>query len=55
MGQTMRYLYGAMDGTILDLQWQDMRVEYNKPAPSWVAGALIELTPLKSLPQSGLH
>jgi hypothetical protein len=55
MGQTMRYLYGAMDGTILELQWEDMTVEYNKPAPSWVAGALIEMKKLKSPPENALH
>jgi hypothetical protein len=51
----MRYLYGAMDGTILDLQWEDMTVEYNKPAPSWVSGALIELKPLHDQIENGLH
>ncbi|MBI5347760.1 MAG: hypothetical protein HZB77_00340 [Chloroflexi bacterium] len=55
MGQTMRYLYGAMDSTILDLQWQDMTVEYNKPAPSWVSGALIEMKPLHDPVEYGLH
>ena len=44
-GQVLRYLLGPLDGHILDLAWEDMAPLYDKPAPSWVAGALIELQP----------
>lgn len=45
VGQVLRYLRGPLDGRILDLVWEDMTAMYHKPAPSWVAGALIELSP----------
>jgi hypothetical protein len=44
-GQVLRYLLGPLEGHILDLAWEDMAPVYDKPAPSWVAGALIELRP----------
>jgi hypothetical protein len=44
-GQVLRYLRGPLQGYILDLTWEDMAPVYDKPAPSWVAGALIELRP----------
>ena len=45
VGQVIRYLLGSMRGQIHDLVWEDMTGPYGKPAPSWVAGALISLTP----------
>ncbi len=44
-GQVLRYLRGPLQGQILDLAWEDMAPEYDKPDPTWVAGALIELQP----------
>ena len=53
-GQVLRYLRGPLQGHILDLVWEDMAPEYNKPDPTWVAGALIELQPAQ--PERGdLH
>jgi hypothetical protein len=43
VGQVVRYLLGPMRGQILDLVADDMTIAYRKPAPSWVAGALIDL------------
>ncbi len=45
VGQVLRYLLGPLDGRILDLVWEDMASLYDKPSPSWVAGALIDLLP----------
>jgi hypothetical protein len=42
-GQVVRYLLGPLEGEILDLVADDMMNAYNRPAPSWVAGALIKL------------
>ena len=54
VGQALRYLLGPLEGHILDLVWEDMAPEYNKPDPTWVAGALIELRPAQ--PERGdLH
>lgn len=47
VGQVLRYLLGPLEGTILDLVADDMSVAYDKPAPTWVAGALLELQPLR--------
>ncbi|MCW3052386.1 MAG: hypothetical protein JWN14_1556 [Chthonomonadales bacterium] len=43
VGQTLRYLLGPQEGRILDLIADDMSLAYHKPAPTWVAGALITL------------
>ncbi len=48
VGQVLRYLLGPLDGCILDLVADDMTGMYNKPAPTWVTGALIELLPAKT-------
>jgi hypothetical protein len=45
VGQVVRYLRGPLEGRILDLIADDMTAAYNKPAPTWVAGALIALQP----------
>ena len=45
VGQVLRYLLGPLDGHILDLVWEDMAPLYDKPSPSWVAGALVGLIP----------
>lgn len=45
-GQVLRYLLGPLEGHILDLVADDMTGAYQAPAPSWVAGALIELRPV---------
>ncbi len=45
-GQVLRYLLGPLEGHILDIVSDDMTGHYNKPAPTWVAGALIELLPV---------
>jgi hypothetical protein len=42
-GQVVRYLLGPLEGEILDLVADDMTNAYNKPTPSWVAGALVNL------------
>jgi hypothetical protein len=47
-GQVLRYLLGPLEGKILDIVSDDMTAPYNKPAPTWVAGALIELLPLRT-------
>ncbi len=44
-GQVLRYLLGPLKGKILDIVSDDMTGPYNTPAPTWVAGALIELVP----------
>ncbi len=43
VGQVLRYLLGPQEGQILDLIADDMSLAYNKPTPTWVAGALIAL------------
>ncbi len=45
VGQVLRYLLGPLDGHVLDLVWEDMAPLYDKPSPSWVAGALVGLIP----------
>ena len=47
-GQVLRYLLGPLEGHILDIVSDDMTGPYNKPAPTWVAGALIELLPVQA-------
>ena len=46
VGQVLRYLRGPQEGRILDLIADDMTAAYDKPAPTWVAGALITLNTL---------
>jgi hypothetical protein len=41
-GQVFRYLRGPMKGEIIDLVYSDAADLYQQPAPTWVAGALIE-------------
>jgi hypothetical protein len=41
-GQVFRYLRGPMQGEIIDLVYSDAADLYQQPAPTWVAGALIE-------------
>lgn len=41
-GQLFRYLRGPIQGRILDLTYTDSTLLYHSPAPTWVAGALIE-------------
>ena len=42
-GQVFHYLRGPMNGTILDIAVSDTRTGlYNAPAPTWVAGALVD-------------
>jgi len=43
VGQVLRHLLGPITGRILDLTWADTAMDYGKRAPTWVAGALIEL------------
>jgi hypothetical protein len=55
VGQVLRYLLGPLEGHTLEIVADDMADAYNKPAPSWVAGALIKLNPV-ALPKRGaLH
>ena len=44
-GQVLRFLLGPLEGRILDLSYQDTTEMYNQPPPTWVATALMELTP----------
>lgn len=44
-GQVLRHLKGPQAATILDLVADDMTGPYQQPAPTWVAGALIEMRP----------
>jgi hypothetical protein len=46
-GQVLRYLLGPLEGRILDIVADDMSPAYDKPAPTWVAGALIEMRPVE--------
>jgi hypothetical protein len=41
-GQVFRYLRGAMKGRIIDMTYTDATELYRQPAPSWVAGPLVE-------------
>jgi hypothetical protein len=41
-GQVFRYLRGPMSGKVLDMSYTDSSELYEKPKPTWVAGALIE-------------
>lgn len=52
VGQVLRYLLGPIEGRVLDIVADDMAPAYHKPDPTWVAGALIELTPAQ-LPVQG--
>jgi hypothetical protein len=45
-GQVYRYLRGPMKGEIRDLTYSDATGLYDQPPPTWVAGALIEWTPV---------
>jgi hypothetical protein len=45
VGQVLGHLLGHINGRILDLVAEDMTGPYQKPAPSWVAGALVACTP----------
>jgi hypothetical protein len=54
-GQVLRYLLGPLEGRILDLVANDTATMYQKPAPTWVAGALIELKPTQLAQYEGLH
>ena len=54
-GQVLRYLLGPLQGRILVIVADDMTVAYNKPAPSWVAGALIELRSVELSVRGFLH
>ncbi len=47
-GQVLRYLLGPLEGRIHDIVAEDMAPAYNEPDPTWVTGALIELTPVKN-------
>ena len=48
VGQVLRFLIGEFDWRILDLVWDDMSAAYDALAPTWVAGALIELKPTEA-------
>lgn len=41
-GQVFRFLRGPMEGEIINLSVSDAAELYQQPAPTWVAGALIE-------------
>jgi hypothetical protein len=41
VGQVLRHLIGPFEGRVLEVLAEDMTGPYGKPAPSWVAGALI--------------
>jgi hypothetical protein len=43
VGQVLRLLLGPLDHEILDLVADDMAPSYQKPDPTWVAGALVAL------------
>lgn len=44
VGQVLRHLIGPFEGRVLDIVSDDMSASYAAPAPTWVAGALMELT-----------
>lgn len=48
VGQLVRHLTGPVEGHILDLVWRDTSADYKAGAPTWVAGALVELVPVRS-------
>jgi hypothetical protein len=54
-GQVLRHLLGPLEGRILDLIWDDMAAIYNKPAPTWVAGVLVELLPAELSDRGSSH
>lgn len=43
VGQILRYLIGPFRAHIIDIVSDDMSEAYDRPAPTWVAGALVEL------------
>jgi hypothetical protein len=45
VGQVLRHLLGPFDGRIIEIVADDMSEAYDAPPPTWVAGALMELTP----------
>jgi hypothetical protein len=45
VGQVLRHLLGPSEGRIIDIVADDTSAAYGTPAPTWVAGALIELVP----------
>jgi hypothetical protein len=45
VGQVLRHLIGPLDGRIIEILADDTSAAYDAPAPTWVAGALIELLP----------
>ena len=55
VGQVLRYLLGPLQGRILDIVADDMTTAYDQPAPSWVTGALIELTQIERSRRGMLH
>jgi hypothetical protein len=44
VGQVLRHLIGPFEGRVLDLVAEDMTGPYEKPPPSWVAGALVRFS-----------
>ena len=48
VGQVLRYLIGPFKAEILEIVSDDMTTVYNKPSPTWVAGALIKLKKLSN-------
>jgi hypothetical protein len=54
-GQVLRYLLGPLEGRILDVVADDMAPAYDKPAPTWVAGALVELNTVEPSRRGNLH
>ncbi|MBN2789060.1 MAG: hypothetical protein JXR69_02590 [Candidatus Delongbacteria bacterium] len=46
VGQVLRYLIGSFKSEILDVVSDDMSIIYEKPKPTWVAGALVKLEKL---------
>ncbi|MBN2565100.1 MAG: hypothetical protein JXB46_05265 [Candidatus Eisenbacteria bacterium] len=45
VGQVLRHLLGPFNHRIIEIVADDMSGAYGAPAPTWVAGALIELMP----------
>jgi len=48
VGQVLRHLIGPFDARIIEMVADDMSEAYETPAPTWVAGALIELMPTRA-------
>jgi hypothetical protein len=48
-------LLGPLEGQILDVVTDDMAPAYDKPDPTWVAGALVELVPVQPSRLGSLH